>query len=104
MSLKYEPASDPLHICRLVPVPLLRDHHVIFAAAGGDHTLLVTDAGRVFACGRNDSYQLGVSMGTCLPASIFFFFFFFITLKPRAEFLPIRLLWNVSATTAQERR
>ncbi|KAJ1484194.1 regulator of chromosome condensation 1/beta-lactamase-inhibitor protein II, partial [Baffinella frigidus] len=54
----------------LVPVPLLRDHHVLFAAAGGDHTLFVTDAGRVFACGRNDSFQLGVSTaeGATMPS------------------------------------
>ncbi|EKX46775.1 hypothetical protein GUITHDRAFT_40435, partial [Guillardia theta CCMP2712] len=38
---------------------LLAGHHVVQVAAGGDHTLFLTDAGRVLACGRNDCYQLG---------------------------------------------
>eukprot|EP00961_Rhodomonas_salina_P121328 1633174-Rhodomonas_salina.1 len=54
-----------------VVVPALRQHHVVTASAGGDHTLVVTDVGRVFAFGRNDSYQLGVTKGepTFLAAS-----------------------------------
>jgi len=30
----------------------------------GDHTMVVTSVGQVFACGRNDSYQLGVALAS----------------------------------------
>mmetsp|Transcript_26572 Transcript_26572/g.64134 ORF Transcript_26572/g.64134 Transcript_26572/m.64134 type:complete len:220 (+) Transcript_26572:57-716(+) len=44
-------------------VPLLRSHHIVKASAGGDHSFVVTDAGRVFCCGKNDTFQLGVTSG-----------------------------------------
>jgi alpha-tubulin suppressor-like RCC1 family protein len=47
-----------------VIVPALRDHQAVTVAAGGDHSLVVTSAGRVFAFGRNDSYQLGVALAS----------------------------------------
>ena len=50
------------HVCYPVIVPALRDHQVTTVAAGGDHSMAVTSAGRVFAFGRNDSYQLGVAL------------------------------------------
>ena len=50
------------NISRPVAIPsLLASHHVVQVAAGGDHSLFLTDAGRVLACGRNDCYQLGVT-------------------------------------------
>ena len=44
-------------------VPLLRPQKVTFIAAGGDHSFAVAASGRVFAFGKNDAYQLGVTTG-----------------------------------------
>jgi len=50
------------NVSRPVAIPaLLAGHHVLRIGAGGDHSLFLTDTGRVLACGRNDSFQLGVT-------------------------------------------
>ena len=42
------------------PMSLASDVHVVDAACGKDHTVLVTDSGRLLVCGSNTSGQLGV--------------------------------------------
>ena len=46
------------------PIPqhlsCMRQHTVVQASAGDEHTLILTEMGHVFACGRADMGQLGV--------------------------------------------
>eukprot|EP00531_Pseudo-nitzschia_arenysensis_P017008 CAMPEP_0116154204 /NCGR_PEP_ID=MMETSP0329-20121206/21655_1 /TAXON_ID=697910 /ORGANISM="Pseudo-nitzschia arenysensis, Strain B593" /LENGTH=1345 /DNA_ID=CAMNT_0003651167 /DNA_START=244 /DNA_END=4282 /DNA_ORIENTATION=+ len=43
------------------PLSLASDVHVVDVACGKDHTILVTDSGRLLVCGSNTNGQLGVS-------------------------------------------
>ena len=42
------------------PMSLANDVHIVDAACGKDHTILVTDSGRLLVCGSNIDGQLGV--------------------------------------------
>ncbi|OQR92840.1 regulator of chromosome condensation (RCC1) [Thraustotheca clavata] len=42
-------------------VQALASHHIVQAAAGGSHTLFLTDKGEAFSCGRPDHGRLGNS-------------------------------------------
>jgi alpha-tubulin suppressor-like RCC1 family protein len=58
------------------PMSLASDVHVVDAACGKDHTVLVTDSGRLLVCGSNTSGQLGVVVefkSDTLPASMISF-------------------------------
>ena len=43
------------------PMSLASDVHIVDAACGKDHTILVTDSGRLLVCGSNEYGQLGLS-------------------------------------------
>lgn len=42
------------------PISLASDVHIVDAACGRDHTILVTESGRLLVCGSNKSGQLGL--------------------------------------------
>ena len=42
------------------PIPALSGIHVVAAACGDTHTLVLTDAGQVYSFGRNQNGQLGM--------------------------------------------
>jgi alpha-tubulin suppressor-like RCC1 family protein len=51
------------------PMSLASDVHVIDAACGKDHTVLVTNSGRLLVCGSNKNGQLGVTTKSDASAS-----------------------------------
>ena len=58
------PATDKEGlVSELWSIPKLRNQKVSAIAAGGDHSLVVSSTGRVFSFGKNDTYQLGVTVG-----------------------------------------
>ena len=48
------------HVVLPARVPGLDDVHVASAAAGGNHTMLMTDKGELFSAGANTYGQLGL--------------------------------------------
>ncbi len=51
---RTQPAQTPAVIAAL------RSEHVVAMAAGDRHSLFLTDEGQVWACGDNESGQLGL--------------------------------------------
>lgn len=49
------------------PISLASDVHVVDAACGKDHTILVTDSGRLLVCGSNKDGQLGLVTNPVMP-------------------------------------
>ena len=47
------------HHLTQIPVPLKDGERITFATCGRNHSLFVTDTGRAFACGHNQTGQLG---------------------------------------------
>ncbi|KAA0154546.1 hypothetical protein FNF29_02423 [Cafeteria roenbergensis] len=67
----------------LTQVPELSGQGVVQIVAGGHHSLVLTEAGHVYAMGRGDSGQLGISpAGSKLPAPNS------VSLEPRRVTLP----------------
>ncbi len=61
-SVSFSPLLKNWNIwARDEPLSLARDVHVVDAACGKDHTILVTDSGRLLVCGSNKDGQLGVA-------------------------------------------